>query len=450
MPHPALPTLPAQVLRRAFAGRQGPPRVLFVHNGAPGRFAPLAAALLERGWEGALLNGPTGTDIPAIPTRRFTPDQPRQPAAWAPSQRVEQALLMGRGAARAAERLKAEGFEPDLIVGHPGWGEMLFLGEVFGAAPQIQLGEYWYRTEGADANFDPEFPARLLDSRIAVSAQNAAFALSYADAAAIVAPTRFQAGLIPACFQPRVHVIHEGVDTAAIRPAPPGPLHLPDGTVLGPDVPFVSFASRRFEPLRGIHVFMRMLPRLQALCPAAHVLMVGADDPGIYGLPPPGGGTWLAAMRAELGEQVDWARVHVLPPLPPAQLHAVFTRAAAHVYLTYPFVLSWSLLEAMAAGALVVGSDTAPVRDVITHGQNGLLADFFDGEGLARQLAAICAAPRDHLAHAALRRAARASVVERFDRASVCEPAWLELVSAVCGPRGGLAAAVPEVEQALN
>ena len=407
------------------------PRVLFVHNGAPGRFTPIAGALLARGWQGALINGPTGTDIAGLENRRFALETPAVRAQYRPSRRMEDALLMGRGAARAAEALRDDGFVPDVIIGHPGWGEMLYLGEVFRGVPQIQLGEYWYRSEGADSNFDPEFPARLLDSRISIVSQNVNFALAYAEAAAIVAPTRFQASLIPDCYQSRVHVIHEGVDTAKIRPHPPGPLVLADGTVVDGSAPVISFASRRFEPLRGVHVFMRMLPRFLEQAPGAHVLMIGADDPGIYGLPPRGGGTWLETLRAELGDRIDWSRVHVLPALPHDQLHRVFSNVTAHVYLTYPFVLSWSLLEAMACEALVVGSDTAPVRDAIQHGRNGLLVDFFDTEALAAQLVDLCRHPRKH---APLRRAARATVLEKFGRASICEPAWLELISAVCGP----------------
>lgn len=431
-----------------------PPKVLFVHNGAPGRFAPLAAALHARGWQMALINGPTGTDIAGALNLRFPLAQPRVRSSWTQGQRAEQALLMGRGAATAAERLKAAGFVPDLIVGHPGWGEMIYLAEVFPAAPQIQLGEYWYHSEGADANFDPAFPARLLDSRITTVSQNLPFALSYPHAAAIVAPTRFQAGLIPACFQSRVHVIHEGVDTAAVGPSPRAPQDrrlrlgegtgqgeaplldgaLLDGRLLDRSRPVISFANRRFEPMRGVHVFMRMLPRLFELDGDVHVLMIGADDPGIYGLAPPGGQTWLQALLAELSGRLDPARLHILPPLTHAELHRVFSAVTAHVYLTYPFVLSWSLLEAMACEALVVGSDTAPVRDAIRPGVNGLLVDFFDGEGLAQTLAGICGAPARF---DRLRRAARETVLRDFDRAGVCEPAWLDLVEAVSGVRVG-------------
>ena len=192
------------------------PKVLFIHNGAPGRFAHIARAMLARGWRGTLINGPTGTDIPGLDNRRFAFDLPTVRPTFRPAQRVEQALLMGRGTAQVAEQLKAEGFVPDLIIGHPGWGEMLYLNEVFRGVPQIQLGEYYYHSEGADSNFDPEFPARQLDSRIMVVAQNAHFALSYVEARAIVVPTPFQASLIPECFRSKVHVIHEGIETEAI------------------------------------------------------------------------------------------------------------------------------------------------------------------------------------------------------------------------------------------
>ena len=406
------------------------PKVLFIHNGAPGRFAHIARAMLARGWSGALINGPTGTDIPGLDNRRFAFDLPAVRPAFRPVQRVEQALLMGRGAAQVAERLKAEGFVPDLIIGHPGWGEMLYLNEVFRGVPQIQLGEYYYHSEGADSNFDPEFPASQLDSRIMVVAQNAHFALSYVEARAIVVPTPFQASLIPECFQGKVHVIHEGIETEAIVRTPPEHLKLGDGTVFDGSFPVISFANRRFEPLRGVHVFLRMLPRLFELVPNLRVLMIGADDPGTYGLPPAKGGTWLQTLRAEQGDRLDWSRVHILPPLPHKQLHRVFSNTTAHVYLTYPFVLSWSLLEAMACEAIVVASDTAPVRDAIRHGENGLLVDFFDAEAMAQQLAEVC---RDPGRFAPLRAAARETVVREYDRATICDPAWLELIETVSG-----------------
>lgn len=410
------------------------PKVLFIHNGAPGRFAHIARAMLARGWSGALINGPTGTDIPGLDNRRFAFELPKVRPAYRPVQRVEQALLMGRGAAQAAEQLKAEGFVPDLIIGHPGWGEMLYLDEVWRGVPQIQLGEYYYHSEGADSNFDPEFPARQLDSRIMVVAQNAHFALSYANARAIVVPTPFQASLIPDCFQSKVRVIHEGIETEVIARTPPEHMKLADGTVFDGTFPVISFANRRFEPLRGVHVFLRMLPRLFELVPNIRVLMIGADDPGTYGLPPAKGGTWLEVMRAELADKLDWSRVHILPPLPHKQLHRVFSNTTAHVYLTYPFVLSWSLLEAMACEAIVVGSDTAPVRDAIRHGENGLLVDFFDGEAMARQLAEVC---RDPQRFAHLRRAARETVVRDYDRAAICDPAWLSLIDEVAGIAAG-------------
>ena len=149
-----------------------------------------------------------------------------------------------------------------------------------------------------------------------------------------------------------------------------------------------------------------------------------------YGSPPPGGGSWRQRLLDELGERLDRSRVHFVGTVAHALLHELLRVSACHVYLTYPFVLSWSLLEAMSCGALVVGSDTAPLRDVIRHGENGLLVDFFDGEALARQVAAVLADPA---AYQPLRQAARATVVERFDLQRVCLPQQLALVDRLLG-----------------
>jgi glycosyltransferase involved in cell wall biosynthesis len=114
--------------------------------------------------------------------------------------------------------------------------------------------------------------------------------------------------------------------------------------------------------------------------------------------------------------------------LPHEQLNALMGLTTAHVYLTYPFVLSWSLLEAMAAEALVIGSDTAPVRDVITHDRNGVLVDFFRPDLLAD---ALIRAVRDPEAFRPLRRQARMDVLTGYDRETVCLPRWLDLIDRV-------------------
>lgn len=401
------------------------PRVLFIHNGVPGRFAPIARALLARGWTGALVNGPEGNDLSGIPTLRWR-GQPGTALSGSPLvRRTELNLRRGRGAAEGCLRLKADGFRPDLIIGHPAWGEMLFLDDVFPDTPQIQIGEFYYQTRDSHWNFDPEFANSDFDATARFRAGNLTLAASYAAATLLVCPTLFQASMLPAVYAPRVRILHEGVDTAVARRSPAISVRLPSGAVLDGAAPVVTFVSRRFEPLRGFHTFMRALPALLSAVPEAQVLIVGSDDPEVYGPRPPQGKSWKQTMLDEVGARLDHSRVHFIDAIPYQQLLAVFSISTAHVYLTYPFVLSWSLLDAMACECLVVGSDTAPVREILTHGENGLLVDFFDPGGLATTLIEIC---RDRHRYAALRVNARETVVARFDQKTVCEPAWLAVV----------------------
>lgn len=404
--------------------------VLFVHNGASGRFAFLAAALRERGWTGALINGPTGTDLAGMASVRWRPSGPQEGSPRRLVRQAESQLVAGARGAQAAMELRRNGFRPDLIIGHPSWGEMLFLAEVFPDTRQIQVGEFYYRTRGGSFNFDPEFPTPSLDAAMVHQAGNAAFALSFAQATRIVAPTA-QASTYPDVFQPLIRVVHEGIDTKVARPFPRTRLTLPDGTVLDGSAPVVTFVNRRFEPVRGFHVFMRALPRFLSEVADAHVLMVGADDPETYGRRP-AEGTWKQRLLDEVGDGLDPARVHWLGPLPYEQLLHVFAASWAHVYLTYPFVLSWSLLDAMACGCLIIGSDTAPVRDVVRHEENGLLVPFFDKDALVAQMAEACRKPERFRR---LRENARATTVADYDRATVCLPKWLDLIGEVLAER---------------
>jgi glycosyltransferase involved in cell wall biosynthesis len=402
--------------------------VLFVHNGSPGRFAFLARALSQRGWRCALVNGPAGSDLPGATTVRWQLRRGSTAGIFPAATRAEADLMRGRAAADAACKLKAGAFDPQLIIGHPGWGEMVFMREVFPRARQIQLGEFYYRSSGADVGFDREFDRLDFDEQARVHAKNAILAMSYAEADRIAVPTPFQASLLPKVFQPRVSIIHEGIDTAVARPQPQAEVRLNRGLIFDRRTPVVTFANRFFEPMRGFHIFMRTLPRLLAELPDLHVLMIGSDKPQGYGKPPPAAKTWKQIMLQELEGRLDLGRIHFTGQMSYPNFLSALSISAAHVYLTYPFVLSWSLLDAMACECLVIGSNTAPVRDVIRPNVNGLLVDFFDQEGLAKSLIAAC---RDPERYRPLRRAARETIVEHFDRASVCEPAWLALIDEV-------------------
>ena len=342
----------------------------------------------------------------------------------------ETKVIRGEACFRAALALRAQGFTPDAIVAHHGWGESLFLKDVW---PQARLGvycEFFYHAQGADTGFDPEFPAHDEGEVCRLRLKNLNNLLHFETADAGISPTRWQASTFPEPFRSRITVVHDGIDTNALMPNPQVSLTLNGQLKLTRDDEVVTFVNRNLEPYRGYHVFMRALPQILAQRPRARVLIVGGDDVS-YGARPPDGRKWRDIFAAEVRPRIsdaDWARVHFLGNLAYPAFVALLQLSRVHVYLTYPFVLSWSLLEAMACGAVVVGSATAPVMEVIEDGRNGHLVDFFDREGWLNTLERVLAAPEKQGAIAAR---ARQTVVERYDLRDHCLPRQLELVDQV-------------------
>lgn len=403
-------------------------RLLFVHQNFPAQYRHLAPAMAaRRGVEVLALGENPAEPLPGVRHLRYPAPRGAGEQTHPYLRRLEAYVRRGQEVARAALALKGRGFAPDVIAAHPGWGEALFLRDVWPDARLLLQCEFFYRADGADIGFDPLNGAVDVDKRASTRLMNAPQLLQLEAADRGVAPTRWQWSRYPGWARERIAVVHEGIDTRIAGPDGPAEVVLPGGRVLRRGDPVVTFAVRQLEPYRGFHVFMRALPRLQRLRPEAQVVVVGGEGVS-YGGPPPGGGAWKETLLRELGDRLDLARVHFLGRLPYARLLALFRVSAAHVYLTYPFVLSWSLLDAMACGAAVLASDTAPVTEVIEEGVNGRLVDFFDHAAIAERLAAMLADPA---ALAPLRDAARRTVVERFDLASVCLPRQVALIGEV-------------------
>ncbi|WP_135465673.1 glycosyltransferase family 4 protein [Crenalkalicoccus roseus] len=406
-------------------------RVLFVHQNFPAQYRHVAPALARRrGVQVVGLGENPGEALPGVQHVRYKapPEGSREIHRYV--RRFEAAVFRGQQVARAALALKERGFVPDLVCCHPGWGEGLYLRDVWPEARLLYYFEFYYRAAGADVGFEPPGPVPI-DDACRVRTMNATHLLSLEQADWGQTPTRWQASRFPDWARARLSVVHEGVDTAAIRRQPEARFTLPDGRVLGPDDEVVTFVARGLEPYRGFHVFMRALPEIMARRPRAQVVVVGGDEPH-YGAKPPEGGTWREVMLAELGERLDRARLHFTGKVPHARLLSLLSLSSAHVYLTYPFVLSWSVIEAMACGCLVIGSRTPPIEEVIEHGRNGLLVDFFSSAELAGAVARALAEPA---AMAPLRRAARRTAEERFDLHRVCLPRQLALLDAVAAGR---------------
>ena len=407
--------------------------VLFVHNNFPAHFRFLAETLSAQGHRCVAIASHTGRGVQGVTLARWQARRGSTPGLFDPATRAEADLIRGYAAAESAVALKQQGFVPDLVIGHPGWGETLFLRDIFPGARQILHGEFYYRATGADSGFDPEFDAPEIHKGFRVHAKNATLALAYLDADRIVCPTEFQASLLPSLLRPRATVIHEGVDTGRIDRKAGAVFTLGNARVLDRSTPVITFINRRFEPLRGFHIFMRALPKVLAAIANVHVLLIGADDADVYGVRPIGGGTWKQRLLEEMKGRLDARRVHFTGSVDHDRMLSALSISTAHVYYTYPFVLSWSFLEAMACRCFIVASDTAPVRDAIRNGENGLLLDFFDVDALAEALIRACREPE---AFVPLRDAARDTVVARYDRDRICRPAWLDLVKSVAGGTG--------------
>jgi glycosyltransferase involved in cell wall biosynthesis len=403
-------------------------KILFVHNNFPAQFVNLAATLAEaEGVELAAIGCETSRAVPGVKLLRYrTPRGVAQAHTFA--RRFDNECRRAEEVLYAATKLLKEGFHPDLVFVHPGWGENLPLRGLFPAAKIVVFCEYYYRREGGDIGFDPEFPTMGVDGFIGLELRNAATLLALASADAALAPTHWQKSTYPKAFHPLISVIHEGVDTDFFAPDSTASLRLPDGTVLSAGQEILTYTSRNFEPMRGFHSFMRALPLVLERRPRAQILIVGENGVS-YGAPPRKHPDWKAAMLDEVGERLDFSRVHILARQSLSTYLKVLQISAAHVYLTYPFVLSWSMLEAMSAGCLVVGSETPPVVEVI-DGANGLLAPMFDIEALAERIVDALSRPE---AYRPLRKTARRTIVENFDARAVCGPKLLEFVEQVSG-----------------
>jgi glycosyltransferase involved in cell wall biosynthesis len=402
-----------------------PQEFLFIHQNFPGQFVHVAQALVRLGHEVVAL-GIQGREVPGIRYIRYAVKASPRPSDVEAARDFETKVARGVACAQAMEQLKSSGFTPDAIVAHPGWGEALFCKDVWPQARLIMFAEFFYSADGADYNFDAEFARDSLMDRARLRLKNSVHlhALHAADAG--YTPTQWQLSQIPAEYRHKLRVIFDGIDTAVVAPQPKASIHLKrDGITLTGNDEVITFVNRNLEPYRGFHVFMRALPEMLRQRPNAHCLMVGRDDVS-YGSAPQGGGSWRQVMMNEVGAQLPMERVHFLGGLSYQDYLRVIQISSCHVYLTYPFVLSWSCLEAMSAGRVVVASNTGPVQEVIEHGVNGLLFDFFDPVALSRQVIDVLGNPG---AYQDLGRRARQTVMDRYDLQTRCLPEQIRLIS---------------------
>ena len=403
--------------------------ILFIHQNFPGQFKFIAPALVKQGHQvGAMRMGETKAKVwQGVSQFHYQPSRNSAPNIHPWVSDFETKTIRGEACFRAALNLKNQGYAPDIIIAHPGWGESMFVKDVW---PNAKLGiycEFFYHEYGADTNFDLEFSRNDNSDACRLRLKNLNNRLHFDIADAGVSPTHWQANTFPEPFRSKITVIHDGIDTDSLTPSADAVIVLSGNLKLTKHDEIVTFVSRNLEPYRGYHVFMRSLPRLLRDRPNARILIVGGDDVS-YGARPKSGGKWRDIFAAEVRPHItddDWKRVHFLGQIPYPHFISLLQISTVHVYLTYPFVLSWSLLEAMSVGCAIVASNTPPVREAVLAGDTGLLVDFFDAQTLATEIAALLA---DSQQRGRLALRAREFARENYDLKSICLPRQLDWV----------------------
>ncbi|MDF1855716.1 glycosyltransferase [Pseudooceanicola sp.] len=407
--------------------------ILFIHQNFPGQFKHLSVALAKEGHHVVALTlrvkEPTTWNGVRILPYTILRKTPQKTHPWVTD--FDSKVTRAESCYVAAKKLKETGYQPDIIIAHPGWGESLFLRDVW---PKARIGLYCELFHLADyphMNFDPEFGRKDPEvEALRIRLKNLNNQMHFEIAQAGISPTHFQADTFPEPFRSKISVIHDGIDTDMIRRNQWASYQLPEGGALTRKDEVITFVNRNLEPYRGYHIFMRALPRLLKARPNAQILIVGGDGVS-YGSAPRDGATWKQIFVDEVRGQIsdaDWARVHFLGRIPYKKFIELLQLSRAHVYLTYPFVLSWSLFEAMCAETAIVASNTEPVREAVRHDETGRLIDFFDGDAL---VAEVCGLLDSAEARARLGRAARAHIRDTYDLKTICLPKQMEWVHAL-------------------
>ena len=400
-------------------------RVLISHTNFPAQFRRLAPALVELGHEVVFIakNREWHAPEPVKGMRVITYDTHRSGGGETLHpylRRFENSVLEGQAVFRACQNLREEGWIPDWILNHVGFGNGLYLSDAFPEAKRIGLFEWFYRAIGADVDFLRQAPVDS-DRALRLRTWNAQSLLELADCDIGVVPTQWQRQQFPEHLASRLQVIHEGIDVEALGALERGPHQRPDELPNDPEIQVLTYVSRGFEEYRGFPQAMNAIALLQKRRPNLHVLIVGSDLVA-YGAGRPDGRSWGEWARQDLS--LDPSRTHWLGPLQTEAYQSVLACSDVHLYLTVPFVLSWSLLEAMAAGCCIVASDTPPVREVLTDGDTAVLVDFFSPEHQANAI--------DALLESEERRRSLAYAARQASGAFDCQDglqAWMALMS---------------------
>jgi len=403
--------------------------ILFVHQNFPGQYKHFAEWLGLSGKHRIIFLTQRKTFVPikGVTVVRYAPSHKVAEDAYALSKYFEECCAAGFEVVQVCKKLEEDGFKPDLVVGHCGWGEMLFIKDMWPDVPMMCLFEYFFTAKGGMIGFDPAIPLTP-NSAYLTRARNAVHYMSHGLCDAGHVATEWQLNTYPPVFHDKVKAIHEGIRTDRLKADPKA--HIKLGRIERPitrEDEVFTYMARNLEPARGFHQFMRALPHIQRLRPKARAVVIGASGVS-YGNKAKEPGGFRALMEKEVGTELDWERIHFVGQVPYEHYVSAVQVSSCHIYLTVPFVLSWSLLEAMAMEATIVASDTAPVREVMEDGKTGFLVDYFQPESMAEKVAEVLA-HKNHFQK--IGRAARRHIVANYDFNTVCLPQFLNHLNAI-------------------
>ena len=398
-------------------------KILFVHPNMPGQYRNLCRVAAEdKNNTVVFLTKPTKVEIPGVHKLEYTPARNASYMTHRYILGLEKAVLQGQEAWRACKKLEQEeGFKPDVIVGHPGWGDCLFLKDLWPDVPMLSYFEFYYHSQGVDVGFEDEVSE---DDKARVRMKNTTNLLNLEACDWGISPTHWQKSVHPKDFHHKISVLHDGVDTEACQPDANASITLPNGKTFKAGDEVVTYIARNFEPYRGLGTFMQAAEIILKNRPNCHIIAVGAEGVS-YGKQLAKGQSYLGQWKEKV--KLDESRIHFTGTVPYKDLIKIIQVGAAHIYLTYPFVLSWSTLEAMATGCLLIASDTQPLDEVIEDGKNGLLVDFFSPEQLAKR---VDEALDNREKMQPIREAARRLIEERYALKKLL-PLHMELISDV-------------------
>jgi glycosyltransferase involved in cell wall biosynthesis len=392
--------------------------ILFVHQNFPAQFGHIAAYLVQcKGYRCSFASQQPAGNVGGIECVQYTIKGGATEQTHYCSRSFENAIWHSHAlydALQARPDLK-----PDLVVAHSGFLSTVFLRELYDC-PVVNYFEYYYRTVGADMDYRPDFPYPAIN-RLRAHARNANILLDLENCDAGYSPTRWQRSLFPRTYRDKIRVIFDGIDTTVWKPLPGAPRRV-GNLAVADDMRIITYVSRGMESIRGFDIFMKFAKQMCARRRDVLFFVVG-EDRVCYGgdLEFTGAKSFKEWVLAR--DQYDLSRIHFTGPLPIPVLAHLLAITDLHVYLTVPFVLSWSLMDALACGATVLASDTAPVREMIAHGHNGLLADFFNVEAMMEAASRVLDAPQEHRP---LGRAGVEMIRERYSL-DVCLPRMLAL-----------------------